>query len=148
PELGRRDAVRRDARLGEHDASAASGIRVLLRSGTMGPSPAAARAPLHVISGASSDIGRAIALALAASERTVLALGRRVSVLKALARQAPERIDWLAGDLTKEAAMQAIKTRVARSSGVAALIHCAGEHAAGRIESSSPATLDRLYQVN
>ncbi|MGH8143194.1 MAG: SDR family oxidoreductase [Steroidobacteraceae bacterium] len=113
------------------------------------PMPVTLPAPLHVLSGASSDIGQAIACRLADSGRSVLALGRNRGLLQALEERCPGRIQACMLDLTNEAALAALSHELASSGhAVAGLIHCAGVYFAGRIEATPLEELDRMYQAN
>ena len=106
-------------------------------------------APVHVLSGASSDIGAAIARKLAGSGRAVLALGRNRERLHELERSHPGRVAARVLDLTNEDSLQALAHELAAvGPGIAALIHCAGVYFTGGVESGPPDELDRMYQVN
>jgi NADP-dependent 3-hydroxy acid dehydrogenase YdfG len=105
--------------------------------------------PLHVLSGGTSDIGRAIALRLARSGRSVVALGRDAAGLASLQREAPERIQIKSLDLLDDTAVtQFAASLTASTAGVAGLVHCAGAYSGGPIKSAALAELDLMYRSN
>ncbi|MBM4265640.1 MAG: SDR family oxidoreductase [Deltaproteobacteria bacterium] len=82
-------------------------------------------APRAVVTGASSGIGRATALALARAGLEVLAVARREPELERLAAEAPERIRPLVADVTS--ADDRVRIREAlRGEPLGALVHGAG----------------------
>jgi NADP-dependent 3-hydroxy acid dehydrogenase YdfG len=107
-----------------------------------------------VLSGASSDIGAAIARRLAGSGRAVLALGRDRERLHELERSHPGHITARVLDLTDEDSLQALAQELLAAGpgvagpGIAALIHCAGVYFTGEVESGPADDLDRMYQTN
>jgi len=108
-----------------------------------------ANGPVYVLSGATSDIGRAIVLRLVRSGRRVAALGRTRSALENLRKQAPELIQTCCVDLMDDAAVTECSSRIIDSGqSMAALIHCAGVHYAGAIATASVAEMDHMYRAN
>jgi NADP-dependent 3-hydroxy acid dehydrogenase YdfG len=101
----------------------------------------------HVITGATSAIGRAIAVALAQQGLEVAALGRNKVVLSQLEEQFPKLIHAHAINL-RDAATLGQVAQAAAQSGVAGLIHCSGVYHSGNIASSPVSDLDDLYQTN
>ena len=102
-----------------------------------------------VVTGASSGIGRALALALALRGAEVWALGRDVRRLGAVVADGGEdRIVPVAADLGDEGALvQAAHAILSRGPGVDVLAHCAGAIVRGPVESVSVADVDTLYDV-
>jgi len=115
------------------------------------PSPTAAAPPTYLLSGATSDIGEAIACRLADSGRSVLALGRDRERLRALQLRCQDRVQIHPLDLTDDRALlglaQGLPQKLAGAP-LAGLIHCAGVYHAGRVESAPLAQLDRMYEAN
>lgn len=101
----------------------------------------------HVITGATSDIGRAIAVTLAQQGLEVAALGRNEAVLSKLEEQFPKLIHAHVVDLRDAAALERV-AQATEQSGVAGLIHSSGVYHAGKIASSSVSDLDDLYRTN
>ena len=105
-----------------------------------------------VVSGASSGIGRAIALALAANGAETCAVARRRPELEALAREALEqggRVHVYCADLTSEEEIQSAVHNVRRDlSRLDVLVSCGGAISHGPLEKASLADLDLLYRSN
>jgi NADP-dependent 3-hydroxy acid dehydrogenase YdfG len=104
-----------------------------------------------VVTGASSGIGRAIAVALASGGATVCAVGRRRRELEATANQANGAGDFVLykTDLTRDAELQDLAHAVsARSGGVDVLVHSAGTWGHGEFGTASVRELDRQYATN
>jgi NADP-dependent 3-hydroxy acid dehydrogenase YdfG len=104
-----------------------------------------------VVTGASSGIGRAIAIALASAGATVCAVGRRREELEATAarvngtgRFALYQADLL-GENGPERLAQAL---LAGERGIDVVVHSAGAISLGDVETASVGELDRLYAVN
>ena len=99
--------------------------------------------PLHVLSGATSDIGLAIALRLVRDGRHVAALGRDPGALAQLQEQGGAAIETYCVDLANDAAIVSFATElIASGRPVAALIHCAGAHSMGAIGTTPVADMD------
>ena len=105
-----------------------------------------------VVTGATSGIGRALALALAARGASVWAFGRNEERLAALTDAAHEfegSIRPVTGDLERDADIRAAALRIAtESQSIDLLVHSAGAIALGRLGSASIDDFDRLYRVN
>jgi short-subunit dehydrogenase len=105
-----------------------------------------------VITGASSGIGKATALALAAQGATLCLVGRNLDALEAVAEQARRtapRVLSYRTDLTRDNELQELTERVQRDCGhVDLLIHSAGVLALGQIETAPVTTLDLQYHTN
>ncbi len=104
-----------------------------------------------VVTGASSGIGRAIAVALASAGATVCAVARRMDELKVTANSSNGagrfvlyRAD-LVGDNELERLSEAL---LAREGGVDVLVHSAGTISIGDLETASVRDLDRQYAAN
>lgn len=105
--------------------------------------------PLHVVTGATSGIGRAIAAALAAASRRVVAVGRDVAILDALQREFPGHLVGRALDLRDAAAIDAFTAELEQAQvPVRGLVHCAGIHALARPSQTPAGVLDEMYAVN
>lgn len=107
---------------------------------------------LAVVTGASSGIGRAIALQLAAQGAAVWLLARRGAPLATVATEL-ERLGakgWTqALDVSNEPDVRRFAEGLARATdGIDLLVHSAGLHMAGRVADAPAAELDAQYQVN
>ncbi len=102
-----------------------------------------------VVTGASSGIGRALALALASDGAQVWALGRDAAKLEAVAAEAPDGlVETVAADLADRRAMErAVRRIIGGSPRVDVLAHCAGVVARGPLERVKLEELDELYHV-
>src|SRR5438094_33033 len=93
---------------------------------------------IAVVTGASSGIGRAIALALAAHGATVCLIGRDVAALERVAtsaRQDGARAAWYPADLASDADLQHVIVQLQRDcEAIDILVHSAGVIALGRME--------------
>jgi NADP-dependent 3-hydroxy acid dehydrogenase YdfG len=105
-----------------------------------------------VVTGASSGIGRAIALAMAADGAVLCPIGRNAERLEAVAdaaRASAARVEPFRVNLTDDAQVDALVESLRGSfSGIDVLVLSAGEHARGTFEGSTVAQLDRLYRSN
>jgi NADP-dependent 3-hydroxy acid dehydrogenase YdfG len=105
-----------------------------------------------VVTGASSGIGRAIALAMAADGAVLCPVGRNAERLQAVsdaARASAARVVPFRVNLTDDAQVDGLVEGLCGSfSGIDVLVLSAGEHARGTLEDSTVAQLDRLYRSN
>jgi short-subunit dehydrogenase len=105
-----------------------------------------------VVTGASSGIGRAIALELAAQGAGVCLVGRKLQRLELVAESARGRASKVAiyqADLTVDDDVCELKMRLERDvSAVHLLIHCAGVISLGAVESAPVEEFDRQYRLN
>jgi len=112
------------------------------------------RLPGHtaVVTGASSGVGRAIALALAAEGAAVCLVGRRVEALEDVAAQArglAPRVLTYPTDLGEDAEVAALADRLREEvGGVDLLVHGAGEIALGPVQQAPVEAFDRQYRIN
>lgn len=104
-----------------------------------------------VVTGASSGIGRAIAVALASAGATVCAVARRRHELEVTASQAngAGQFALYEADLVRDEELERLAGELlAREAGVNVLVHCAGAISLGEVETSSVRDLDRQYAAN
>ena len=103
-----------------------------------------------VITGASSGIGRAIALALATRGAILALVGRNMGSLQAMAALAGGVVvKCFACDLGIDEEIERLAMQVRGEFGrVDLLVHSAGVLALGRMQTFSVAQLDRMYQIN
>jgi NAD(P)-dependent dehydrogenase (short-subunit alcohol dehydrogenase family) len=104
------------------------------------------------VTGASSGIGRAIALGLAARGAPVALTGRRAAPLEAVAdevRAAGGEALALPGDVTDEAAVAAaVRATVEAFGGLAILVNNAGVIGSGPVETTTTAEWDRVVDAD
>jgi NADP-dependent 3-hydroxy acid dehydrogenase YdfG len=107
---------------------------------------------IAVITGASSGVGRAIALALAEEGACVALLGRRMNLLRAVAkecRQSGVRADCYKLDLLRDTVISQTVAQIQKTfGGVDILVHSAGEFARSNVDAASLADFDRQYRCN
>ena len=105
-----------------------------------------------VVTGASSGIGKAITLGLAAQGAALCLLGRNPETLGAVAesaRQSAARVLPYQIDLTIDQAVLDLAIQVEREfGGIDILVHSAGEILLGDIEAAPIVELDRQYRIN
>jgi short-subunit dehydrogenase len=105
-----------------------------------------------MVTGASSGIGRELALELARHAVDVVVVARSATGLEevaAAAKDLPGRVEPLAGDITlPEVRMAAIHRAVAAFGGLDILVNNAGVGAIGRFEHADPQRLRRVMEVN
>jgi NADP-dependent 3-hydroxy acid dehydrogenase YdfG len=105
-----------------------------------------------VVTGASSGIGKAITLALAAQGATVCLVGRKRDTLETVAESARAKaataLSYQA-DLTIDQDVRNLTVSLQRDfQSLDLLIHSAGGIALGKVESASVENLDRQYRIN
>ncbi len=104
-----------------------------------------------VITGASSGIGRAIALELARRGARLHLVGRdpaRLEQAAQAARAAGGAAEVYRADLAEDAALEALARDLAALERVDVLVHSAGVVALGPVATAPVAELDRQYRVN
>lgn len=105
-----------------------------------------------VVTGASSGIGRAIALTLAAQGVTLCLLGRKVETLEAvaeIARETAPRVLSYCADLAVDEDIWQLSAQLERDLGhIDVLVHSAGAIALGKLQNASVHDFDWQYQVN
>ena len=104
-----------------------------------------------VVTGASSGIGRSIAVALASAGASVFAVGRRRHELEETADRAngAGRIAVHEADLVEDEQVAALaSTLLSRDGGMDVLVHSAGTISLGDMETASIRDLDRQYAAN
>jgi short-subunit dehydrogenase len=105
-----------------------------------------------VITGASSGIGKAVALGLAAQGAAVCLVGRKLQRLEPvaeIARAKAARVTTYQADLTVDDNIRELKARLQRDfSSIGVLIHSAGVISIGAIESAPVEEFDWQYRVN
>jgi NADP-dependent 3-hydroxy acid dehydrogenase YdfG len=110
------------------------------------------RDKVAVVTGASSGIGRAITLSLAAEGATLCPIGRnpeRLAAVADAARGSGVHVMPIRADLTSDTDVdELIAVFRGEFDRLDTLVLSAGEYARGTLEASSLAQLDRLYQSN
>ena len=105
-----------------------------------------------VVTGASSGIGRAIALALAAQGAILCPVGRNAERLVAVAeaaRATSPRVLPLQADLTIDEDIERLTGTLRHEfAHLDLLVHSAGEHRRSKLEDASVEDLDALYRAN
>jgi NADP-dependent 3-hydroxy acid dehydrogenase YdfG len=105
-----------------------------------------------VVTGASSGIGRAIVLALAAQGAQTQLIGRNADTLEdvlQIARKDSPKAGLYRADLTSEEDIRALVADLDRDSGrIDVLVHCAGSIYHGEHANASVSDLDSLYCAN
>jgi NADP-dependent 3-hydroxy acid dehydrogenase YdfG len=107
---------------------------------------------IALVTGASSGIGRAIALALAAEEARICLVGRRLDALRSVARSAGAagaETETYSVDLALDKDVRELAVRISDDFGrVDVLVHSAGLISLGSVESASVEDFDRQYRTN
>lgn len=105
-----------------------------------------------LVTGASSGVGRAVALRLAARGATVCVSARDEVRLAAAARDASAaggRAVAVPADLTRDAEIGRLRDRLQTEwGGLDIVVHCAGVIAFGSVEEGAVEDLDRQYRTN
>jgi NADP-dependent 3-hydroxy acid dehydrogenase YdfG len=101
-----------------------------------------------VVTGASSGIGRAVAVSLAGAGARVLLVGRSAERLQAAARDAgPDQCDVCMADVATEAGVDAVHA-AATDADVDIVVHAAGAFELSAIADTDVADFDRILAVN
>jgi NADP-dependent 3-hydroxy acid dehydrogenase YdfG len=105
---------------------------------------------IAVVTGASSGVGKAIALALAAHGATVCLVGRKLAALQSVSGSAgSSRYFSYQADLTKDEEIHELAARLQRDVGIIdLLVHSAGVISLGTVEEAPVEDFDRQYQTN
>jgi NADP-dependent 3-hydroxy acid dehydrogenase YdfG len=104
---------------------------------------------LHIVTGATSGIGLAIAHVLATHSRRVLALGRNEDALAELRERYGDAVRAIAIDLRNDTEVERFTAQVVDDGvEVRALVHCAGVHFANSFRDSPVVQLDEMYRSN
>lgn len=105
-----------------------------------------------VVTGASSGVGRAVALGLAAEGSRVCLVGRRLETLEAVAEVARGRathVSIFKADLTKDEETRELAANLQRDVGtIDVLVHAAGVISLGRLEQTPIEDFDRQFDTN
>jgi NADP-dependent 3-hydroxy acid dehydrogenase YdfG len=110
------------------------------------------RGKIAVVTGATSGVGRSIALALAGEGAGVALLGRRTGVLRVVTRECAasgaKAISYTI-DLIKDKEVRNVKQKIIQDfGGVDILVHSAGVIARSDVATASLADFDRQYRCN
>jgi NADP-dependent 3-hydroxy acid dehydrogenase YdfG len=107
---------------------------------------------IAVVTGASSGIGKAIALGLAAHGATVCLIGRRLETLQTVAESVKGTASQVAcyrADLTRDGDVRELTAGLKRDFGTLdLLIHSVGVYSLGRIDAAPVGDFDRQYRTN
>lgn len=110
------------------------------------------RNQIAVVTGASSGIGKAIALGLAAQEATLCLVGRKLDKLQTVAdkaRATSPRVMCYQTDLSVDNDLQKLTIDLKRAfAHIDLLVHSAGTISMGPLETASVEDLDRQYRTN
>jgi NAD(P)-dependent dehydrogenase (short-subunit alcohol dehydrogenase family) len=101
-----------------------------------------------VVTGATSGIGRAAAVALAEAGWWVLATGRDESRGREVQADLGDRGEFLAGDLTDARLPERLVERAGEEAPLGLLVNCAGMHFLATLTETDPGRWDELMAVN
>jgi NADP-dependent 3-hydroxy acid dehydrogenase YdfG len=102
-----------------------------------------------VVTGASSGVGKAIAIALAEHGASVALVGRDLKTLEAVASFVPGRMKCYVADLLRNGDLPDLEMRVTQDfGGIDGLVHSAGIFAMGRLEIAPMEEFDLQYRCN
>jgi NAD(P)-dependent dehydrogenase (short-subunit alcohol dehydrogenase family) len=102
-----------------------------------------------MVTGASSGIGKAVALRFAREGASVAVVARRRERLDALEKEAPGKIHPFAADLSKEFDTQNCVDQVLKNlGGIDILVHAAGIIGTGTIENTTLSQWDQMMNIN
>jgi len=106
-------------------------------------------APVALVTGATSGIGRSTALRLARAGHRVAAVGRDEDALQQVVAEVPDRISAHRADLMELDGIPALVAGIRASHGpVTALVNAAGIIASGAIADTSDAALEAMMRLN
>jgi len=103
---------------------------------------------IHIVTGASSGVGRALCKHLATRGLNVLAVARRGSELEELRHEHPNEIQILSADLGHPSAWQSVAERVRGQYQVVSLTHSAGVSTKGHLKDISLETYRAMMAIN
>lgn len=112
------------------------------------PSLPPPEAPTAVITGASSGIGRALAIALAAKGFACTLVSRWADALRETAGMMATTARILTVDFSDLVLTESVVSRLAGTAKVDVLVHCAGIFESAPISSLAVADFDRMHAVN
>lgn len=101
-----------------------------------------------VVTGATSGIGRAAAIALADAGWWVVASGRDVERGADVGGELADRGAFVAGDLTEPGVCDALVQRAGRKAPLGLLVNCAGTHFLASLTETDPRRWDELMALN
>jgi NAD(P)-dependent dehydrogenase (short-subunit alcohol dehydrogenase family) len=102
-----------------------------------------------LVTGASSGIGKAVALHFAKEGASVAAVARRKERLDTLVKETPEKMHPFVADLTKESDTQKCADQVLKTlGGIDILVHAAGIIGTGTIENTTLQQWDQMMNIN
>ncbi len=101
-----------------------------------------------IVTGATSGIGRAAAVALAEAGWFVVANGRDETRGRELAAALADRGEFVAGDLTDSGMPETLVERAVATAPLGLLVNCAGIHFLARLSETDPERWDELMAVN
>lgn len=103
---------------------------------------------IHLVTGASSGVGRALCMDLAQRGLKVLGIARRAPQLEALKKLYPDKIEILAADLGDPMAWQNVADRVRDRHRVSSLTHSAAVATNGYLKDMSLDTYRKIVAIN
>lgn len=107
---------------------------------------------IAVVTGASSEIGSAIVLAIAATGASVCLVGRnheRLAAVAAMARKTARSVVVHEADLTLDSAVENLARCIKRDfKALDILVNCAGAYMKGELENTPVEKFDALYRAN
>jgi benzil reductase ((S)-benzoin forming) len=84
------------------------------------------REPVYIVTGASTGIGRAVAMNLAAREFRVVAVARSEERLKSLATESGPNLSFVSADLATSDGIDRVAAAMANEADIAGIVHAAG----------------------
>lgn len=82
--------------------------------------------PIHIVTGATRGIGRAVATALVARGFRVIAVGRSIELLNSLSKKCGQLVTTVQADLATDAGVERISAAIADVSRIESIVHSAG----------------------